>query len=82
MKNTITLNLSGNFLMMDWENKEELINLKDLVDKFKIDMKELIQRDDTCNESIFYMDREFTKGLKELAEYSENLNIDEKITIN
>jgi len=82
MKNKITLNLSGNLLMMDWENKEELINLKDLVDKFKLDMKELIQRDDTSKKLIIYMDKEFSKGLRELAEYSENYSININETIN
>jgi len=75
MNNHITLNLSGHLLMMDWDNKEQLINLKDLVDKFKLDMQKLIKRDDTSTDLILYMDKEFSKGLKELAEYSENYSI-------
>jgi hypothetical protein len=75
MNNNITLNLSGHLLMMDWDNKEQLINLKDLVDKFKLDMQKLIKRDDTSTDLILYMDKEFSKGLKELAEYSENYSI-------
>jgi len=43
----IVMNLSGDSLLLDWEGYEKLINLKDLVDKFKIDMKELMDRGDT-----------------------------------
>jgi len=77
----IVMNLSGDSLLLDWEGYEKLINLKDLVDKFKLDMKDLKQRGDTDLEVIEYMDKSFSDKLEELAQYSKEVNLDSKRTL-
>ena len=77
----VVVNLSGDLIMLDWDGDEKLISLKDLVDKFKIDMKELMDRGDTDHDAVEYMDTLFSAKLLELAEYSKSLSLNEKRTL-
>ena len=77
----VVINLSGDLLMLDWNGQERLISLKDLVDTFKNDMKNLRDRADTDDEAVEYMDKAFSEKLMELAEYSQGISIKEKRTL-
>ncbi len=76
----VVVNLSGDLIMLDWDGDEKLISLKDLVDKFKLDMKDLKQRGDTDLEVIEYMDKSFSDKLEELAhDYIEEKSEQKKV---
>lgn len=77
----VVINLSGDLLMLDWNGQERLISLKDLVDTFKNDMKNLRDRTDTDEDAVEYMDKAFSEKLMELAEYSKAISIKEKRTL-
>tara|TARA_R110002020_G_scaffold224589_2_gene434119 strand:+ start:289 stop:552 length:264 start_codon:yes stop_codon:yes gene_type:complete len=77
----VVINLSGDLLMLDWNGQERLISLKDLVDTFKNDMKNLRDRTDTDEDAVEYMDKAFSEKLMELAEYSQGISIKEKRTL-
>ena len=78
----IVMNLSGDSLLLDWNGHEKLINLKDLVDNFKEDMRDLKNRGDTDDLAVEYLDTQFSIKLLELAEYSKGISVTEKRTIN
>ena len=77
----VVVNLSGDLIMLDWKGNEKLISLKDLVDKFKLDMKQLKDSGNTDVEVIEYMDKSFSDKLEELAQYAKEVNIDRKRTL-
>ena len=77
----VVINLSGDLLMLDWNGQERLISLKDLVDTFKNDMKNLRDRTDTDEDAVEYMDKAFSEKLMELDEYSQGISIKEKRTL-